>query len=256
MIITCPNCEAQFQLAADRLSEKTVRVRCTWCGHVFVPEQESQPAPTEMASNSFGPESEEEESGVADTSSAPRRPSRWRLAMLLLLLILVLAGAGWYYWGGLQGVPFLPGDQNPQQTAVTPPTDAELSKIELRDVRQYFVDNEKLGDLFVIEGKAVNTFAEPKGLIKIEAQLFDANSTVVAEKTLLCGNTVSLFQLQVLSRDKLESALSAKVGVLTKNTSVPPQESVPFMAVFFSPPSSVEEFGLRVVQAKTPPNDS
>ncbi|MGM0645963.1 MAG: DUF3426 domain-containing protein [Thermodesulfobacteriota bacterium] len=173
---------------------------------------------------------------------------------MLIGLVLALVAAGTWYWAANEGNLFWgKNSQTPGQKQAQESGKAELSKIVLRDVRQYFVDNEEIGELFVIEGKAVNTFSSPKGLIRLEARLFDAESSVVAEKTFLCGNTVSLFQLQVLSQEKLESALEAKVGVLTKNTSVPPQESVPFMAVFFSPPSSVEEFGLRVVQAKTPP---
>ena len=251
MRITCPNCWTQFHFEADQFPDQGVRLRCSWCGHQFVPEEATVQLESETAQTQRSPE---EAKALWEPPPAPPKPRKRRRIAVLLGLVLTLVAAGTWYWTANEGNLFWGKHSQTSPQKQAPATEnAELSKIVLRDVRQYFVDNEEIGELFVIEGKAVNTFASPKGLIRLEARLFDADSTVVAEKTFLCGNTVSLFQLQVLSREKLESALAAKVGVLTKNTSVPPQESVPFMTVFFSPPSSVEEFGIRVVQAKSPP---
>lgn len=252
MRITCPNCWTQFHVEAEQFPDQGVWLRCSWCGHRFQPQDaavqlDSKTTPTHR--------SQEESQALWDSPSAPPKPGKKRRIAVLSGLVLALVAAGtWYYWA-TNGAHSFWGNtsQTSRQEETHEPENTQLSKIVLRDVRQYFVDNEEIGELFVIEGKAVNTFSAPKGLIRLEARLFDADSTVVAKKAFLCGNTVSLFQLQVLSREKLESALAAKVGVLTKNTSVPSQESVPFMAVFFTPPPSVEEFGLRVIQAKTPP---
>ncbi|MFO7717321.1 MAG: DUF3426 domain-containing protein [Desulfohalobium sp.] len=251
MRITCPNCWTQFHIESEQVPDQGVRLRCSWCGHQFVPEEATVQLESETEQTHRSPE---EAKALWEPPPSPANPGKRRRIAVLIGLVLALVAAGTWYWAANEGNLFWgKNSQTPGQKQAQESGKAELSKIVLRDVRQYFVDNEEIGELFVIEGKAVNTFSSPKGLIRLEARLFDAESSVVAEKTFLCGNTVSLFQLQVLSQEKLESALEAKVGVLTKNTSVPPQESVPFMAVFFSPPSSVEEFGLRVVQAKTPP---
>lgn len=130
----------------------------------------------------------------------------------------------------------------------------EVHLISLHNVRQYFVSNEKIGQLFVIEGKARNDFPVPKELFRIEASLFDAAGQVVESKDFLAGNTVSLFQLQILSATELESALSARVGILTNNTNVRPGSDVQFMVVFPNPPEIVQEYGLKVIGAQTPPS--
>ena len=132
------------------------------------------------------------------------------------------------------------------------PDDVHL--ITLHNVRQYFVSNEKIGQLFVIEGKARNDFSVPKELFRIEASLFDASGQVVESKEFLAGNTVSLFQLQILSAAELESALSARVGILTNNTNVRPGADVQFMVVFPNPPEIVQEYGLKVIGAQHPPS--
>jgi hypothetical protein len=69
----------------------------------------------------------------------------------------------------------------------------------------------------------------------------------------LCGNVVSYFQLQVLKEDELESALTAKVGILTNNTNLKPETGVPFMVVFTNPPETLSEFALEPIEAKDPP---
>jgi hypothetical protein len=76
---------------------------------------------------------------------------------------------------------------------------------------------------------------------------------VLTSKDILSGNTVSLFQLQVMTKQELESALTSQVGVLTNNTNLAPGAETPFMIVFFDPPEAVKEFGVKVVDAKDPP---
>ena len=142
--------------------------------------------------------------------------------------------------------PGAPAAQKPEETA-------KVKDIMLQNVRQYYVSNEKAGQLFVIEGKAVNNFKSPKEMIKLEASLFDDKGGTIVAKEELAGNTVSLFQLQVMTRDELKNALASQVGVLTNNTNIAPAGEVPFMMVFFDPPETVKEFGVKVVDAKDPP---
>ena len=142
--------------------------------------------------------------------------------------------------------PAAPGAQKPEEAA-------KVKDIMLQNVRQYYVSNEKAGQLFVIEGKAVNNFKTPKEMIKLEASLFDEKGGTLAAKEELAGNTVSLFQLQVMTRDELKNALASQVGVLTNNTNIAPAGEVPFMMVFFDPPEAVKEFGVKVIDVKDPP---
>ncbi len=137
--------------------------------------------------------------------------------------------------------------------APKPEETAKVKDIMLQNVRQYYVSNEKAGQLFVIEGKAVNNFKTPKEMIRLEATLFDEKGGSLASQEDLAGNTVSLFQLQVMTRDELKNALSSQVGVLTNNTNIAPGGETPFMVVFFDPPETVKEFGVKVIDAKDPP---
>ena len=138
------------------------------------------------------------------------------------------------------------------QTATAPAKDM-ISRITFRGVRQYTLVNEKIGSIIVIEGEAVNGFSEPRELIRIEASLFDKNSKLLDKKQQMAGTSVSLFQLQVLGEKELEQALGNRIEILSNNTNVSPGGKVPFMIVFFKPSEAVTEFGVTVIDAKTPP---
>ena len=173
------------------------------------------------------------------------------LVVGLVFLILACAGASVYFLQpGLIGLgPKVPGIP---ATTQEPVAREGAAQIALENVRQYFVPNEKEGQLFIIEGKAVNRFPEARELIRIKAALFDKLGNEVATQEFMCGNVVSLYQLQVSTRADIEAALTAKVGILTNNTNIQSGASVPFMAVFFQTPETVEEFGLEVIQSSVP----
>jgi predicted Zn finger-like uncharacterized protein len=185
-----------------------------------------------------------------------------RLAALIAAAVIGLAavGAGSLYV--LKLGPF--AEKKPLETPATPPPPkAEEKKPEdtsknlaLIGVRQYMVDNTKVGNLFVIEGKVKNNFTTPKEYIKIEASLFDDKGATLATKQIVAGNTVSYFQLQSLGNEELETALTSQVGILTNNVGVRPGGEVPFMIVFYNPAESLQEFGVKVVEAKDPPPDA
>lgn len=128
-----------------------------------------------------------------------------------------------------------------------------ISLIALRDVVQYNINNEKLGNISVIEGKVVNGFSEPRELIRLEASLYDKNGKLLVSKQQLAGTSVSLFQLQVLGEQELERALTNKIDILANNTNIPPKGEVPFMIVFYNPPDNAAEFGVKVIDARLPP---
>ena len=187
----------------------------------------------------------------SDHAGKTKKSGSAGLILGLVFLLLASAAAGVYFLQpGLIGLG--PKASGAPATTQEPAAREGAAQIALENVRQYFVPNEKEGQLFIIEGKAVNRFPEARELIRIKAALFDKLGNEVATQEFMCGNVVSLYQLQVSTRADIEAALTAKVGILTNNTNIQSGASVPFMAVFFQTPDSVEEFGLEVIQSSLP----
>ncbi|EPR37568.1 MJ0042 family finger-like protein [Desulfovibrio sp. X2] len=272
MIVQCPKCNAKYNLPDEKIPAEGAKVRCSQCAqvfHVHAPGDEDLDdllnAGDEEASAS-GRSGDDAFSGLTggdddlsfDFGDAGKKPAkakkkagagggRKRVVILaVVLLLLAGAGAGLWYSGLL--ARFTGG-----KTAATAEQGEAVSKVKhivLENVRQYYVNNEKAGQLFVIEGKAVNQFETPKEFVKIEVTLFDAKGKALTSRQLLCGNILSYFQLQVLSRAEIEAGLGNEVGVLNNNSNLETGAGTPFMAVFFDPPKDVAEYGVKVIDVQ------
>ncbi len=277
MFITCPNCSTKYNLP-DSMFKSGAKARCTVCKHMFGlerPEDEVDAGVDALVSAKSGKqegdsanvrgghgadESLEDIIGAADgfNLDAPAKKSakkRGKAVWVLLVLVLFAgAAAGVYvYMPQLLSMSETALEPSPNATAGEVAATDSIKHLALRNIRQYYQPNEKVGQLFVIEGKVVNNFKVAKELIKVEATLFDANNVTLTSKQQYCGVSVSLFQLQVLGQQELESALNNKIEILTNNTNVAPGQEVPFMVVFYNPPATVAEFGVKVIEAQDPP---
>nr|WP_287411854.1 DUF3426 domain-containing protein [Pseudodesulfovibrio sp.] len=217
-------------------------------------------------------EDDEESGSVFDDSlsidEVPQKKDGKSIGCLIILLVLALGLGGaiyfkaWTYIGVdlgdmLKNVPFVGQlfmeETGGDQEAAPGESPAErVRKIELKNVKQYYVPNEKVGNLFVVEGKAINKFSSPKERIKVEVILYDATNNILTSQAFLCGNVLSQFQLQVQTKKEIQDGLSSDVGILSNNTFIRPEASTPFMAVFFEPPEGVKEFMVKVVDVGDP----
>ncbi|GAB7024542.1 DUF3426 domain-containing protein [Salidesulfovibrio brasiliensis] len=197
-----------------------------------------------------------------DEEDAKSGKGKW-IALIVILLLVAAIGAGWYFkaWKFF-GI-------NPAETFKDVPVvgslfgDAEsdeplsqedkIRNIELKNVRQYYVQNEKAGLVFVVQGQAINAFDAPRERIEVEVFLYDANGNVLTSQRVMCGNQLSMFQLRVQSQQEIEEGLSSEVGILSNNTFLRPGASTPFMAAIFNAPvDKVKEFGVKVVDVQKP----
>ncbi|MFW5730391.1 MAG: DUF3426 domain-containing protein [Desulfonatronovibrionaceae bacterium] len=268
MIVQCPNCSTKYNFDEARF-KNDVKVRCTKCQHVFkvslLSDEDDYPGfslDTSRTGDDSPPEAPQWDPEDMNVDIEPGEKPKKGIRKILLLLagtfFLVLLGLLIYFllpeYGNNLNIPFMPSEEKQETTDKQEFTEEDVKNISLENIRQYFVSNDKIGQLFVIEGQAINNFQEPKSMIKLKASLYDAAGEVVQEKEFLCGNAASLFQLQVSSEEELESTLTSRLGVLTTNKHLDPGSHTPFMVVFYNPPETVQEFGLEVTEAHDPPS--
>jgi len=260
MIISCPECQTKYRLSEEKVKPQGSRARCSRCGHVFTarPEdditwalQDQETGESALQGPEKGAFSETGGNGPENTLPKPqkRRPGP---VFLVLVLILLLGLGGAVYWPQIKAwLPYSPSqDGQSMQLSQKTETSSLTQAIGLKNVRQYMVDNQDMGRILVIEGQAENTSQTAKKRIKVQATLFDDAGDKVVEQAFLCGNTASLYQLQTLDQEELESVLSSQAGVLANNSHLAPKQKVSFMAFFSQVPHQVAEFSLKVVQAQ------
>jgi hypothetical protein len=56
----------------------------------------------------------------------------------------------------------------------------------------------------------------------------------------------------VLGEKELDAFINNKLEVLANNTNIPPGGEVPFMVLFYNPPPTVTEFGVKIVDVREP----
>ena len=236
MEIACPSCSSKFNLP-DAAVRPGAKLRCTVCSNVF-----PLPAPEGGADGASGQQPAHDPLQMAK----PARSKKIVLIGLLVLVILGGAGGGglWWYLKGRGNIPAAPA------SALS--SAQKVERLTMRNVRQYYVTNDKTGPISIIEGKVVNGFPAPKELIEVEAALYGQDRSPLVSKRQFAGTSLSLFQLQVLGEKELEAFINNKLEVLTNNTNIPPGGEVPFMVLFYNPPPTVAEFGVKIVDVRDP----
>lgn len=235
MIVTCPNCLTKFNFPETQARPNT-KLRCSVCKHIFPLINEPLDLNPEHSNNS------------KKTNKKTKRSGTKKLFLVLFIVIIATGVYGFLNYPQVSEMVqhFLFSEKKEE------PLDL-ISLIALRGVVQYNINNEKIGNISVIEGKVVNGFPTPRELIRLEASLYDKNGKLLVSKQQLAGTSVSLFQLQVLGEQELERALTNKIDILANNTNVPSKGEVPFMIIFYNPPDNAAEFGVKVIDARLPP---
>ena len=123
----------------------------------------------------------------------------------------------------------------------------EEGRIAVRNAQASFHPNQEAGELFVVNGEAVNSFRKPRASIQVRVSIFDKNGNVLLRKTAYCGNRLSKEQLATLSMEKIESIMNNQFGDSLSNLSVKPREAIGFVVAMANVPKEAADFGVEVV---------
>jgi len=240
MEINCPQCGSTFNLPATA-ARPGAKLRCSVCKTVFSLPDKAPEDKKDDAQGHYSPPHEPLQ------MAKPVRSKKILLYSLLALFVLGGAAGGGLWW-------YMQGKAGSISTAPSSaiPLAQKVERLTMRNVRQYYVTNEKIGAISVIEGKVVNGFPTPKELIEVEAALYGQDRNPMVSKRQFAGASLSLFQLQVLGEKDLEAFINNKLEVLANNTNIPSGGEVPFMVLFYNPPSTVAEFGVKIVDVRDP----
>ena len=116
--------------------------------------------------------------------------------------------------------------------------------LRLEKVRQYFVDNEKIGRILVIEGQVVGQKPFSSSTIHVEAVIIGEDKKPLEKKEQRVGEKLSFLQLQKMDREELKATQFREFDADVK------QSEYPFMVFFYNPVKTVSEFTVKIIENK------
>ena len=262
MIVTCESCKTKFRIDPARLKRPMNKVRCSQCGSIFTVERPSETAPQaseenllvqmdlpdETASTDEDDLFIERDRPIPEVALEPRQSNRLKTALFWgLPLIVFLAGSVWY-------VNFHnPSPPASQQSASTGPGETEQATVNILDsTKAYFLENSKAGQIFVVEGEAVNESKKPVSFILLEGKLYTTNNQVAQSQKAFCGNVMTRDELRQLAVTEIQDRMMNREGKNLSDVHVKLGARVPFMLVFHNLPdlNLLNDYSVEVISTK------
>jgi predicted Zn finger-like uncharacterized protein len=228
------------------------------------PQQPVPPTPDEgLPPKAFTPpmedEDQQEENPFEEAPSAedemlpfqkrPREEAQWEkrskvsaTSLLTLILVVAVGGSLYYWWQAGGSVPAFEYIYE-KVYKVVEREKAQKIFILSRRGREYQLDGEKV---YVIQGKVANRTEETKRVVKLKATLYDQEGKEIATSIGYCGITMSDKEIIESTYDGLKTSFGF-IGA-SQAAPVPPQQSVPFTIIFFSPPAEATNYDVIPVE--------
>jgi hypothetical protein len=179
----------------------------------------------------------------------PKKSNRLKTALFWgIPLIAFLAASIWYV--NFQN----PSRPTSEQAASTAPGEIEQTRVNILDsTKAYFLENSKAGQIFVVEGEAVNESSKPVSFILLEGKLYTTNNQVAQSQKAFCGNVMTRDELRQLAVTEIQDRMMNREGKNLSDVHVKPGARVPFMLVFHNLPdlNVLNDYSVEVISTKS-----
>ncbi len=218
------------------------------------PEAEVKEEPESEAEVKEEPEPEaevetEEASITTEQETTPAEKKRISAPVLIVLIIALLTGGAYATYVALKSmnikIPFISDLVEPGEPGVQ--DEVGNLKIIAFDIADKFIDNSKIGKLFIISGKVKNEYSRARSFIKITGKLYAKERVLSKTATVCCGNVLSDQDLSNMDINSINKRLSNLLGDNKSNVNVKPGKLLPFMIVFPNIPDNIEEYTVEVM---------
>jgi predicted Zn finger-like uncharacterized protein len=259
MIVTCESCKTKFQLDPGRIKGVGSKVRCSRCKHVFYVAKDDEFGiheailEPEVDDQDLQPEARRPlpASGQPHTpptfKQKPKRVGRYLLGALLVACI----ATGIYLFLAKNLAPSLQSSSAGSGKAL--PREKEKSTITILDSMQaYFLENESIGQIFVVEGEIRNDSPKPVSFVLLEGKLYTIENKVFQNQKAYCANLMSRNELAKQGVAEIQNRMMNREGKDLLNVHVAPQGKVPFQVVFHNLPAlnQLSDYSVAVVSSE------
>jgi predicted Zn finger-like uncharacterized protein len=263
LIIRCEKCATTYRLDQKKIEPFGSKVRCSRCGYIFWVEPPSflfseDPGFAKSTPNPEAIPPFKEEVETASIQLQPDRKILWTLGTLAFFILIALTARFFYIryfhpsWSladTWSKVFFLTVDPEGNQ------------KLSLINVKKYYKENEKIGQLLIIEGEIKNGYPTFREKVKIRASLMKSGKKVVMSRDVYAGWILTSEELRTLSLEEIGRLQTTQPERFSVRARILPGETLPFMILFPPLPAGLTQVSIEVVaigsqkvQASSSPN--
>ena len=187
----------------------------------------------------------EKASITAEKETAPAEKKRISTPVLIVLIIALLTGGAYGTYVVLKSmnikIPFI-------SDLVEPAVQDEAGNLKIIafDITDKFIDNSKVGKLFIISGKVKNEYSGARSFIRVTGKLYAKGKILSKSVTIYCGNVLSDQDLSTMDINSINKKLASRLGDNKSNVNVKPGKLLPFIIVFPNIPDTIEEYTVEV----------
>jgi predicted Zn finger-like uncharacterized protein len=260
MIVICEGCQTRFRLDPGRIRGPAGKVRCSRCGHIFQVIKEEIPGEPEILETDTAMEMDDDDFRSSVKRPHPRplipprpvhkaRQRKLNTRSLVWLGVVLLLAAGTFL---LLRKSFFPNPETASVVGVKRSLTIAAQKPNitiLEPVQAYFLENENIGQIFIVEGAVRNDYTSPVSFVLLEGKLYTTDSKVYQTQKFYCGNVMSREELTRLKVADLQNRMMNREGKDLVNVHIAPQGQVACMVVFHNLPGmhQLSDYSIGVV---------
>jgi predicted Zn finger-like uncharacterized protein len=245
--IRCDQCGTTYQLDEALLGPTGSKVRCSRCAHVFWVDSPVGPGKLseEELEKEFPQPSEEE----VMASLKPRSPGKI-LQGVGRFLLFFLAAASIRVLYLQHHHPDQPFSAIARKTFFLPTDIMGNQRFALQRLSRYFLDNQRMGKIFVVEGEVLNNYSEARELVKIRGTLQQSNRKPQASREVYAGWFLTPEELGKLSFEEINRLPQRLSERFSSGAVIPPSKAAPFMIVFPRPAGELTHVTVEVMSSR------
>jgi len=178
------------------------------------------------------------------------RLSKYFLIVLLVIFFLIII-SGIIYFFLPDYLPDFLSTQKPIPVEIL--TDKGVKNLTFKEVSGSFVQSEVAGRRFIVRGRIINNYPEPRSYILVKAEILDEKGQVIRRKLAYTGNVYTENEVKKMPMAEIDKILKNRLGRNKMNFNIKPNTEVPFMVIFENLPQNLSEFSVEAVSSS--PNE-
>ena len=123
-------------------------------------------------------------------------------------------------------------------------------RMSLVEVKSFLLVNETVGQVFVIQGKAVNNHRRPQRSVLVQVVLRDTMGKMIKRASSYAGSVFTPAELKFMSLGVIERRLASDLALDGRPYVAKPGEALPFMIVVANLPKEGLQFTAEVISSE------